>query len=235
MNTNWMRGAAITAALGIALTACNSGGSSESRESGSTGLDDLTTEEYEVAEDTAPAIAEVGSPAPNFALRDLSGERHKLSDHRGKVVVLEWYNPQCPFVVYAHEDGGPLNEASQRWRDEGVVWMAINSGAPGKQGAGAELNREMKEQFGITYPLLIDESGDVGRKYQAKTTPHMYVIDEEGTLVYAGGLDNAPFGKVGNGGEIQPYVDQVLTDVLAGKEPRVRSSKPYGCSVKYAK
>lgn len=224
--------AALAALLGLGLIACNSDGNSENIEG--VQLDD-TTSAFEIGDATPPTLAEVGAPAPNFALRDLEGNRHKLSDHKGKIVVLEWYNPKCPFVVYAHGEDGPLRTMGDRWAAEGVVWYAINSGAPGKQGAGLELNLESKQEFAFHYPVLLDETGETGRKYQAKTTPHMYVIDAEGTLVYAGGLDNAGFGKVSDGGELKPYVEQVLDDLSAGRPARVQTSKPYGCSVKYAK
>lgn len=229
---NHLHRTAFAALLSTCLVACNSGGNSENIEG--VQLED-TTSAFEIGDASAPTIAEVGSPAPNFALRDLAGNRYKLSDHRGKIVVLEWYNPECPFVVYAHGEDGPLHELGDRWTKEGVVWFAINSGAPGKQGAGVELNVAKQKEYGFAYPVLLDETGETGRKYQAKTTPHMYVIDAEGTLVYAGGLDNAGFGKVSDGGELKPYVEQVLDDLTAGRPASVQTSKPYGCSVKYAK
>jgi peroxiredoxin len=226
-----IRTTASAALFSVCLIACNSGSNSQNTEG--VALDD-TTSAFEIGDATPPQLAEVGAPAPNFSLQDLDGNRHKLSDHKGKIVVLEWFNPKCPFVVYAHEEGGPLHELGDRWASEGVVWYAINSGAPGKQGAGLELNQQMKQEFGFNYPVLLDETGETGRKYQAMTTPHMYVINAEGTLVYAGGLDNAGFGKVADGGEMIPYVEQVLDDLAAGRSARVQTSKPYGCSVKYA-
>ncbi|TPV92845.1 MAG: redoxin domain-containing protein [Myxococcales bacterium FL481] len=142
--------------------------------------------------------AKLGEPAPDFELQDLDGKPVKLSSLRGQTIVLEWYNPQCPFVEYAYNEG-PLRELAKQHggHDQGgVVWLNINSSAPGKQGAGVELNRKFASQYKIAHPILLDESGDVGRAYGAKTTPHMYIIDASGTLVYRGGLDNAPFGKV---------------------------------------
>ena len=234
IHTHRIHQVAFAALLSVGLAACNSDGHDHAESSGAVELADDTAA-FEISAADTPTMAEVGTTAPNFALRDLEGNRHKLSDHRGKIVVLEWYNPKCPFVVYAHGEDGPLRDMPNRWMDEGVVWMAINSGAPGKQGTGTDLNLAMRDEYAIQYPILIDETGEVGRKYQAKTTPHMYVIDAEGTLVYAGGLDNAGFGKVSDGGEMRSYVEEVLEDLAAGKEPRVQSSKPYGCSVKYAK
>lgn len=148
------------------------------------------------AEAAGEASAKVGEAAPEFSLPNTEGEAIALADFKGKTVVLEWFNPDCPFVVYAHEGEGPLVELGNEKTQEGVVWLAINSGAPGKQGAGAERNKQAKADWKIDYPILIDEDGKVGQAYGAKTTPHMYVIDPEGKLVYAGGLDNAPLGRV---------------------------------------
>lgn len=178
------------------------------------------------------APAAVGKPAPNFTLPDLDGRKVSLSDFAGKTVVLEWFNPGCPFVKYAHAEG-PLKDMAGRWTDRGVVWLAINSNAPGKQGSGAALNREAAEGWRMRHPVLLDEDGKVGRAYGAKTTPHMYVVDPKGTLVYAGGLDNAPLGKVEGGGPPRSFVDAALAELAEGKVVQTGSSQPYGCSVKY--
>lgn len=180
---------------------------------------------------TAPQ-ATVGQAAPQFTLTDTDGVAHKLSDYAGKTVVLEWFNPDCPFVVYAHGKKGPLSAQPARVIDEDTVWLAINSGAPGKQGHGLERNQKAKVEYGMTYPVLIDESGDVGRLYGAKTTPHMYVINPEGTLVYAGGLDDSPMGRKSGATN---YVDACVADLDAGKAVTTAETKPYGCSVKYGK
>ena len=180
----------------------------------------------------APAKAELGQPAPGFTLVDLEGKTHRLADYRGKTVVLEWFNPLCPFVVYAHEEG-ILADMSDRWADDDVVWLAINSGAPGQQGTGAELNKQYTTKWNMEHPLLLDESGTVGRAYEAKTTPHMYVIDSKGILLYRGGLDNAPRGQVRGGGQRVDYVEAALASVKAGESVAKAESEPYGCSVKY--
>lgn len=186
-----------------------------------------------LAED-APAIAiAIGQPAPDFTLTDLDGNPVKLSDHRGKIVVLEWYNPDCPFVVYAHGEKGPLRALPKKWTDQGVVWLAINSNSRGTQGDGVERNRASVGEYGIHYPILLDEPGTVGRLYAAKNTPAMFVIDAAGTLVYQGAVDNAPMGK-SSGQAYQGYVDTALGEVLAGKTPSTSRTKAYGCSVKYA-
>jgi peroxiredoxin len=111
--------------------------------------------------------------------------------------VLEWFNPDCPFVKYAHGEGGPLESlANELTKKDGIVWLAINSGAPGKEGAGVERNKQAQAEWKLEHPILIDEDGKVGHTYGAQTTPHMFVIDPAGKLIYAGALDNAPLGRV---------------------------------------
>jgi peroxiredoxin len=179
----------------------------------------------------APAtLAALGQRAPAFTLTGLDGTAVSLADYAGKVVVLEWFNPGCPFVEYAHGEG-PLKDQAKRRAADGVVWLAINSGAPGKQGAGVDTNQSAVADWGMAYPVLLDESGAVGRQYEAKTTPHMYVIDARGTLVYRGALDNAPLGEVD--GAVVNYVDAALDALLAGKPVATAETKSYGCSVKY--
>jgi peroxiredoxin len=147
------------------------------------------------ADEGGEAEAKVGEPAPAFTLSNLEGEEVSLADFAGKVVVLEWFNPDCPFVKYAHGEG-PLATLAKEQSEAGVVWLAINSGAPGKQGADAERNEQAKAEWKIEHPILIDADGKVGHSYGAKTTPHMFIVDAEGKLVYAGSLDNAPLGRV---------------------------------------
>ena len=177
-----------------------------------------------------PAPAELGQPAPDFALKDLSGVEHRLSDHRGKVVVLEWFNPGCPYVKFAHTEG-PLVDQAARVAADGVVWLAVNSGAPGKQGHGLEVNAEARSEWAMGHPVLLDEDGAVGRAYGAVTTPHMYVIDKQGALVYRGALDDQPLGK--GDGKAQNFVDKALADLTAGNPVGLAETKAYGCSVKY--
>jgi peroxiredoxin len=142
-----------------------------------------------------PATAKLGEPAPALSLPNLAGETVSLADFAGKTVVLEWFNPDCPFVKYAYTKG-PLQSLGAEQSKAGVVWLAINSGAPGKQGHGLERNRAAQAEWGIEHAILLDESGEVGHAYGATSTPHLFVIDGTGTLVYAGGLDNAPLGRV---------------------------------------
>lgn len=178
---------------------------------------------------TALATAEIGQPAPSFTGTDLNGAELTLPTEG--TVVLEWFNPGCPFVKYAHDKGGPLETMAQQWTDQGVQWIAINSGAPGNQGTGLEVNKEAAAAWNITHPILLDESGEIGKLYGATTTPQMAVI-QDGTLVYWGGLDNAPRGKAPKGGLV-PHTQQALEDLKAGRDVAVSSAKTYGCSVKY--
>ena len=194
------------------------------------------------AGETAPAAAPeatpgaepatAGTPAPDFTLPDLDGKQVSLASFRGKTVVLEWFNPGCPFVRYSHAEG-PLKDLARKHSASGIVWLAINSGAEGKQGAGAEVNKKAGQEWAMEHPILIDASGQTGKAYDAKTSPHMYVIDPKGQLVYRGALDNAPLGKVPAEGRVT-YVDKALAAVAAGQPVEVAETKPYGCSVKYA-
>ncbi len=184
----------------------------------------------------APALAaEVGQPAPDFTLTDLDGNVHKLSDHKGKIVVLEWFNPGCPYVVAAHTKGSLVDTAARQSKD-GVVWLAVNSGAPGKQGHGVETNRAAVRAWAITNPVLIDESGSVGKAYGATNTPHMFVVGKDGKLVYKGAIDNSPDGERGSpqGGVLVEYVSAAIADLSAGRPVRTPQTKAYGCGVKYA-
>lgn len=174
----------------------------------------------------------VGKPAPDFTLTDLDGEPFKLSEQRGKIVVLEWFNPDCPFVKLNHEKGS-LQGMARREMDKGTVWVSVNSGKPGKQGTGAERNVKAKADYAMPNRILLDESGAVGKLYDAKHTPHMMVIDKEGTLVYRGAIDNAPDGEPMEGREVINYVAAALDDVRAGRPVSTAQPEAYGCSVKY--
>lgn len=179
-----------------------------------------------------PEAAAGENMAPDFTLPDIEGGATTLSDHRGKIVVLEWFNPGCPFVQYAHGPEGPLAGAAAKHSVSGIVWLAINSGAPGKQGHGVAANRQAAEQWNMSYPLLLDESGEVGQAYGAKTTPHMFVIDKEGKIAYRGALDNAPRGEIPESGRVN-YVEAAIADLEAGRPVATPETQSYGCSVKY--
>lgn len=197
---------------------------------------DPTTSSASAAVTPAAAVehAEVGKPAPDFTLKDLDGNDVRLSSFKGKTVVLEWFNPGCPFVKAAHTKGS-LKDAARRETKAGVVWLAVNSGAPGKQGAGAAANREGAKGFGMEHPILLDEAGTVGKTYGATNTPHIMVIDPKGTLVYRGAVDNSPDGEGESptGGKLVSYVEAAVADVGAGRPVATAETKAYGCSVKY--
>ncbi len=178
--------------------------------------------------------AQVGQPAPDFTLKDLDGKEVSLSSFKGKTVVLEWFNPDCPFVKKSHQKGS-LKGLAAKVKESGVVWLAINSGAPGKQGHGEATNRSGASALGVTNSIYLDEDGKVGKAYGATNTPHMYVVDPNGLLVYAGAIDNSPDaeGESPEGGKLVNYVEQALAEVQANKPVSVPSTKAYGCSVKY--
>lgn len=174
------------------------------------------------------SAATVGEPAPGFTLPDLEGEEHSLSDYRGQVVVLEWINPNCPFSLRHAREKTMIELA-----DRDVVFLSINSTNPGSRDflEPAE-HQAYNREHGIDYPVLYDRSGEVGRAYDAKTTPHMYVIDEEGILVYQGAIDDDPPGRRA-ASERANYVTAALASHAAGRLPDPSSTKPYGCTVKY--
>lgn len=178
--------------------------------------------------------AEVGKPAPDFSLKDTEGNLVRLADFKGKTVVVEWFNPDCPFVKKSHEKGS-LKGYAQAKVNAGVTWIAVNSGAPGKQGHGAARNVEAKKAWSLPHPILLDETGQVGKAYGATNTPHMFVVDAAGVLRYAGAIDNSPDaeGESPQGGKLVNYVEQSLSEIAAGKPVSVASTKAYGCSVKY--
>jgi peroxiredoxin len=187
-------------------------------------------------------VAGLGRPAPDFALPNTEGKVVALNALRGRSVVLEWFNPDCPFVRHAHTHG-PLKDLAQRVTNDKLTWLSINSNAPGKQGHGVERNRRAKQEFGMTNPLLLDESGKVGRAYGAAKTPHLFVINARGLLVYRGGLDNAPIGVVdidrphlpGNAANtLERYLENALADLAQNLPVRLADTPPYGCTVKYA-
>jgi peroxiredoxin len=187
------------------------------------------------SEGPAASSAALGKPAPDFQLRDLEGHDVKLSQFRGKTVVLEWFNPQCPFVRASHTKGS-LKGFADKYVDKGVVWLAINSGAQGKQGYGVEANLAGVKTYGLKHPVLLDETGEVGHAYDARHTPHMFVIDAKGTLVYRGAIDNSPDGEGESpaGGTLVNYVEAALADLGAGRPVKIAETEAYGCGVKFA-
>lgn len=177
------------------------------------------------------AVAEVGKAAPGFSLPGASGKTHSLGDFKGKWVVLEWTNHDCPIVV-RHYNSGNM-QATQKWATEkGAVWLQVVSSAPAKQGhiTAEQAKTIAKARNDAATELLFDPKGEVGRQYGAKTTPHMYIISPSGELMYNGGIDNDSRGREANPTN---YVKQGLTEGMAGKALSVPTSRPYGCGVKY--
>lgn len=178
----------------------------------------------------------VGDTVADFTLKDLSDKEHTLSKYLedGHVVVLEWFNPDCPVVqrFHADEDNRTMAETAAALKEEGVVWLAINSGAKDQQGAGAERNKKAVKDYHIEYPLLLDETGIVGRAYGAKVTPHIFIVSTEGKLVYQGGItENAAPYREG----MTNYVLAALKQHLAGEKVEHAETRPNGCSVKYGR
>ncbi len=173
------------------------------------------------------AAAQIGSKAPEFTLANYDGKEVNLSDYKGKIVVLEWFNYECPFVRYHYAASKTMIELPDKYKDNGVVWLAINS--TGHQ--TTEANKGFAEEFKLSYPILDDRTGKVGHLYGAKTTPHMFIIDAKGNIAYSGAIDNSPMGREKN---VINYVDKALAELTAGKEVSTPDTEPYGCSVKYA-
>jgi hypothetical protein len=183
---------------------------------------------------SAFAEAEVGKPAPAFSANDVNGRVVKLSDFRGKTVVLEWNNPECPFVK-KHYGSGNMQKTQAAARKDGVVWLSINSSGEGKQG-----HMDAAKAKGVIAALnaqpsayLLDPKGVIGNGYGAKTTPHMYIVDAKGTLVFNGGIDDKPTPNPADINGARNHVLAALGELKAGKAVSVPSTRPYGCAVKY--
>lgn len=180
--------------------------------------------------------AKIGEDAPVFTLVDYTGESYSLGDYEGSFVVLEWTNMDCPFVR-KHYDSGNMQALQNQYSDEGVVWLRICSSAPGQQGyyESSVIEERLKTDKSAATAYLIDADGTVGRLYGAKTTPHMFVIDPDGILVYAGGIDNIKSTDKADIPRATNYVSACLDAAMTGNPVEVKTSAPYGCSVKYAK
>ena len=187
-------------------------------------------------EQVANALREpsVGSPAPAFTLTDTKGKQHNLADFKGKHVVLEWVNFGCPFVK-KHYDSGNMQSTQKKAVDKGVVWLSVCSSAKGKQGHmdTDDWNEEIAERKLSSTAVLIDENGAVGKSYGAKTTPHMYIINPQGVLIYKGAIDDKPSTNKSDIPNSRNYVLAALDEALAGKPVSTASTQSYGCSVKY--
>ncbi len=180
------------------------------------------------------ANIQVGQAAPEFALADVNGKSVKLSDFKGKHVVLEWTNPNCPFVK-KHYGSKNMQNIQADYSKKGVVWLAVSSTAVGHEDyfKPAEFNKKMQDSGATTNAILMDADGKVGKSYGAKTTPHMYIVDPQGKLVYAGGIDDKRSANPADIATAKNFVRSALDESLVGKPVSVATSTPYGCSVKY--
>lgn len=167
--------------------------------------------------------------APDFALDSFDGRNVRLSRYKGRVVVLEWINPDCPFSRYHYETTPTMANLAEKYKNKEVVWLAINS----THNTTPEANRQWAEKHKLPFPILDDRSGLVGKLYGARTTPHMFVIDQTGAIAYEGAIDNAPLGKSEPGVGTVNYVDKAISELLQGRKASTTATPPYGCTVKY--
>ena len=170
-----------------------------------------------------------GKRAPSFELSSFDGKTVSLSDYRGKIVVLEWFNFECPLSRYHYETKNTMVELANKYKGKNVVWLAVNSTSHTTPGP----NKTFAKRHGLPYLILDDRSGKVGRAYGAETTPHMYIINPRGNIVYEGAIDDSPLGQKKEG--VVNYVDTALAELTAGKAVSTPKTKPYGCTVKYAR
>lgn len=176
----------------------------------------------------------VGSPAPDFNAVDSQGQSHSLSQYRGKYVVLEWHNQGCPYTR-KHYVSGNMQALQKEWTAKGVAWFTVISSAPGEQGhvTDAQENAYLAQVYADPTAVLMDSNGKLGRLYDAKTTPEMYVIDPAGKLIYEGAIDNRPTSDVDDIRGADNYVTDALQEAMAGKSISTAYTRPYGCAVKY--
>lgn len=184
---------------------------------------------------TAVAQVPIGEPAPGFTLPDTEGTTHRLSEYEGQYVVLEWLNFGCPFVG-KHYGSGNMQQLQKTFTEKGVVWLSIVSSAEGKQGyyPPGQMKAQKKKHNGQMSAILMDPDGEVGRTYGAKVTPHMYVINPEGELIYKGGIDDKPTTDEADVKGAKNFVRNALNQAMNGKEVTPKTAPPYGCTVKYA-
>lgn len=183
---------------------------------------------------TAQAAVEIGKPAPAFTAQDTNGNEISLSDYKGKNVVLEWTNHECPYVI-KHYDSGNMQETQKKAIEDGAVWLTIVSSAKGKQGntTPEEANAILADQNSHPTAKILDPSGEIGKLYDAKTTPHIFVINAEGDVVYAGAIDNNPSPRPETIAGAENYVLAALNHLADGTPIEPSQTAPYGCSVKY--
>jgi hypothetical protein len=182
----------------------------------------------------AGAAPQIGQPAPEFTATDSKGQSLTLSQYRGKTVVLEWTNADCPYTR-KHYSSGNMQGIQALAQKSGVIWLTVISSAPGKQGYvnGPAADALTRSRGAVPTAVLLDSSGTVGRLYGAKTTPHMFVIDKNGALQYMGGIDSIATADVGDIAQAEPYLKEAMLEVVQGKPAAHAVTRPYGCSVKY--
>jgi peroxiredoxin len=180
------------------------------------------------------AAVKTNEKAPDFTLTDINGMSHSLSANKGKYVVLEWINHGCPFVK-KHYESGNMQSLQKQWGEKGVVWLSVASSAQGKEGYmdAAEWKKAIETHKSTATAVLLDTDGKVGKLYGAKTTPHMYVINPEGVLIYQGAIDDKASADKADIKGATNYVSAALTEAMAGKKVTTPTTKSYGCSVKY--
>lgn len=176
----------------------------------------------------------MGEPAPQFSLSGEDSKVHSLADYQGKIVVLEWTNADCPFVK-KHYSSNNMQSLQKTYTGKDVVWLSINSSAQGKQGAvdAAGAASVIKAKGAAPTHVLLDTKGEVGHLFDAKTTPHMFIVDAKGKLAYAGSIDSEASADPADIATATPYVKNALDELLAGKAVTTAVTKPYGCSIKY--
>ena len=182
------------------------------------------------------AAVRAGEAAPNFTATDSNGHPHSLAENKGKFVVLEWHNQGCPYTK-KHYDSGNMQKLQKLWTSKGVVWFTVISSAPGEQGyvTAAQENDYVKRMGAAPTAVLLDPKGDLGHLYGAKTTPHMFVINPQGQVIYEGAIDDKPTPEESDIAGATNYVSAALKEAMAGKPVAVAASRPYGCSVKYSR
>ena len=182
------------------------------------------------------SAVKVGDPAPAFTATDDHGKSHKLSDFKGKFVVLEWHNQGCPYVR-KHYNSGNMQKLQREWTGKDVVWLTVISSAPGQQGhvTPQQSQEFVKGQKAAATAVLLDSSGEVGRAYDAVVSPHMFVINPDGVVIYNGAIDDKPTSNLADVETATNYVSNALTEAMAGKPVTKTTSQPYGCGIKYAK
>jgi peroxiredoxin len=183
---------------------------------------------------TQAAAQTPGAPAPAFTLTTSNGRTVSLADFKGKTVVLEWTNHECPYVG-KHYRSNNMQRLQKKWTARDVIWLSVVSSAPGQEGyvTAEEANKLTRERDAAPSAVLLDPKGTVGRAYGARVTPHMFVISGDGTLIYAGGIDDRPSANVADIKIARNYVDAVLTDLSEGKPVSATRTRAYGCTVKY--